>query len=225
VKAVDISKVLLNFIGGLSSKNLLVILLSISLASGVLLFSRDDFLKHIGLDNFQAQFEEWIGVTFLVSTVLLVSVLAATLFQWAQSKYSKSKESRRRKTKRTEILQTLTPAERGILRRYVLRNTQTQYFNIGDGVVAGLEHKGIIYKATQVGYHRSWAYNITPWAWEFLKKHLEVLITKELMTLDKQEVAQMAKDMEITEEEVKVLIKNVLQEVEKRLARGGDFSL
>jgi DNA-binding MarR family transcriptional regulator len=220
----DIIGKALDFIGGLTSKNLVIILLSVSLASGVLLFSRDDFLKYIELNNFRAQFKEWIGMAFLASTALIVSVLGVTLFKWAQSKYGESRESRHQRTKRIETLRNLTPAERRVLRRYVFLNTQTQYLDMTDGVVAGLEHKGIIYRATLMGDFRSLAYNITPLAWEVLKKDPEILITNELKTLDKREVAQLAKEMGITEEEVKALIEDALQEMGLSLSKEGEVT-
>jgi hypothetical protein len=73
-------------------------------------------------------------------------------------------------------LRTLTPAEKQVLRGYIDRNTKTQYFQLEDGVVSGLQRCGFLYRPTSMGRMVSgFAFNIKPWVWNYLKAHPELL--------------------------------------------------
>jgi hypothetical protein len=49
-------------------------------------------------------------------------------------------------------------------------------------VVNGLEIKKVIFRASNIGDLDEWAYNIQPWAWEYLNDH------PELFTLNEKEI-------------------------------------
>jgi len=73
-------------------------------------------------------------------------------------------------------LKDLTKEEKKLLRDYIFKDTRTQYLRDEDGVVKGLEYEKIIYPATNVGsILEGFAYNIQQWAWEYLKRHPELL--------------------------------------------------
>ena len=81
-------------------------------------------------------------------------------------------------TKLKKRLKTLTNEEREILTKYVPNKTRTNYLRPDDGVVRGLEQANIIYRASAMGganYQFTWAYNIQPWAWDFLNAHSELV--------------------------------------------------
>jgi hypothetical protein len=62
------------------------------------------------------------------------------------------------------------------LRGYIEDGTRTQDLPMHDGVVGGLQAERIIFRATVLS--RGWdefAYNIQPWAWEYLNKHRKLL--------------------------------------------------
>ncbi|MBI3319988.1 MAG: superinfection exclusion B family protein [Candidatus Omnitrophica bacterium] len=62
------------------------------------------------------------------------------------------------------------------MRRYVEGKTRTQYFQIEDGVIQGLVAVDVLYRSAQVGHLLSgFAYNIQPWAWEYLNRHPDLL--------------------------------------------------
>lgn len=69
----------------------------------------------------------------------------------------------------------LSEPEKEILRGYVHNSTTTLYFPMSDGVVGGLEAQRILYRSSNIGHLDEWAYNIQPWAWEYLNDHPELL--------------------------------------------------
>jgi hypothetical protein len=79
---------------------------------------------------------------------------------------------RKAKVKR---LHDLTPHEKTILREYIDNETRTQYLSIGNGVVSGLVHEKILYRSANIGNLSGFAYNIQPWAFDYLRQHPELL--------------------------------------------------
>ncbi len=82
---------------------------------------------------------------------------------------------------RQERLHRLTQAEQEVLRPYVSEATRTQYLDLMDGVVAGLEHELVIYRPVaffQLGL--PCAFNMQPWAYDYLieRPHLVGLPTR-----------------------------------------------
>jgi hypothetical protein len=70
-----------------------------------------------------------------------------------------------------ESLEELTEDEKTILRFYIHGKTKTNYLRYQDGVVQGLESKGIIYLASRRGnMFRGFAYNISKIAWDRLNE-------------------------------------------------------
>ena len=67
-------------------------------------------------------------------------------------------------------LKNLTEEEQTIISTYINKKTKTQYLDFKNGVVCELENNEIIYKASSFrdGPYL-WAYNIKPWAWEYLQ--------------------------------------------------------
>lgn len=118
-----------------------------------------------------ANYRFYFGLVFLLSTVLLVSsglvaVLTLVLdlgLDWLAVRLGRRK------------LHHLSEPEKQVLRGYVYKRTPTQYLSMADGVVGGLENARIIYMSSNVGNMMSWAYNIQPWAWEYLNSHPELL--------------------------------------------------
>jgi hypothetical protein len=85
--------------------------------------------------------------------------------------------SRRRIKYRQKRLHRLTPAERAILRKYIIKDTRSQDLSLQDGVAQGLVLERIIYRPLpSIGdVRRGFPHNIQPWAWDYLKKHPELL--------------------------------------------------
>jgi len=53
---------------------------------------------------------------------------------------------------------------------------------MADGRVGGLEAEGIIFRSSNVGNIESWAYNLQPWAWDYLSAHPELLALEDANT-------------------------------------------
>jgi Super-infection exclusion protein B len=127
-----------------------------------------EILNWLGLGGFR-----WIvAILFLLAlSVLLSQVIAATWASLRQWKRNSSVVANRRKR-----LQQLTHDEKLVLKRYIDGQTRTQYLDINDGIVAGLEQAEIINRAsvTSVGMF-TFPYNLTDFAWDYLNKHPGIL--------------------------------------------------
>ncbi len=150
-------------------------LLPISLVSGILLFAGEFLLEKFGLNLFVNNFRPWIGIVFLMATSLIFIDILYQVSSWLKSRYTNTRSQK----KRFERLQNLTPEEKDVLLSYLIHNTRTQYFPINDGVVLGLELEKILFKSSNIGDPDNWSFNVQPWAWELLKKHLNELFTNE----------------------------------------------
>jgi hypothetical protein len=85
-----------------------------------------------------------------------------------------------------ERLHNLTADEREILQNYIGNRTKTQELDIRSGVVNELENDFIIYRASNIGHLGGWAYNIQPWAWDYLNEHPELIFNKVELKLLKE---------------------------------------
>lgn len=147
-------------------------LLPIALATGFLLFGSSQQISKLGLDSFASLYRPWIGLVFLLSIVLLTTQLLLNAGLWLKHKY----EQNQAMAIAQKRLANLTPEEKYILGGYIVRQTRTQDLDFTNGVVTGLEHAHIIYRAANVGsLVDGFAYNIQPWAWKYLNKRKELL--------------------------------------------------
>lgn len=149
-------------------------LLPISLATGFIIFAKPEWLQLLGLTDLRAKYLSWIGAIFLLSTVLLLSHTAITFSSWVRKRFHMKRALKGAK----ERLHNLTAEEREILRNYIGNGTRTQELDIASGVVNELENDFIIYRSSNIGHLSGWAYNIQPWAWDYLNKHPELIFTK-----------------------------------------------
>jgi len=144
--------------------------------SGFLLFAKREILGVFGLADFSAKYRPYIGGVFLLATALVLSHWLISLYGWFANRRLWSGRIKRS----SKRLHNLTHEEREILREYVGRNTRTQYLHLENGVASGLELEHIIFRSSNVGnLMDGWAYNIQPWAWDYLNEHPELLFSKE----------------------------------------------
>jgi hypothetical protein len=146
-------------------------LFPIALVTGFSLFASVDILEIFGISSLVAQIRPYLGVIFLLSTALLITNLLVSLYSFAQNKYQGVKNLKVWQQR----LHSLTDNEKHILGYFINNQTRSQYLSIENGVVNGLEHENIIYRASNIGRLDEWAYNIQPWAWEYLNNHRELL--------------------------------------------------
>jgi hypothetical protein len=147
-------------------------LLPLSLFTGFILFAPQRWLAAFGIAGFVSDYRPYIGVTFLLSTVLLISAAIVAGYGWAKQKRAEAALLRGRR----ERLHHLSESEKEILRGYIEDGTRTQYLPMHGGVVGGLQAERIIFRASSLSKSYDYfAYNIQPWAWEYLNKHPRLL--------------------------------------------------
>jgi hypothetical protein len=117
----------------------------------------------------------YIGIVTILVAALLVTHGAAHLVDRNTEKRAKRREQEEWERNVAETLSSLTPAEKRALQPYILKNQNSYAFDIADGVSGGLVAKQIIYRSSNVGFFRSFAHNLQPWAREYLTQHPELL--------------------------------------------------
>ena len=139
---------------------------------GLTLWGPDRFVTGLGLQEFIDDYRKWIGVAFLVLLGIAlpnaVERVREHAVQWWWNRRWRRDAERR--------LRDLTDDEKRVLRGYVNNNTRTQNLNMTNGVTSGLAAESIIYRASQLSVGSTiFAYNIQPWAWDYLREHPELL--------------------------------------------------
>jgi hypothetical protein len=145
----------------------------LALASAIVLFAPESVIAALGLGPLIVAYRPWIGVTFLVSLAVFLSLTLARLGallgpalleRWNERQWRKE-------------LAVLSPPEKRVLAEYVRENTTTCSHHVSDGVVGGLVAKGILFRASNFGHpgSTSFDYNLQPWAWRHLMKHPELV--------------------------------------------------
>jgi len=148
--------------------------ISIFIVFTFLLFSPDHILKFFDLYNIHQRFHAYLSIIWL----LCLAFLIVNIIYWIFDKIKK------KRVYNTHIkrLHELTPVEKQYLAPYIAQNTRTQTFEFNDGVVCELETYSIIRRSLSVSLDRGFfPYNIQQWAWEYLKKHPEIVgLNKEI---------------------------------------------
>ncbi|MCW5879049.1 MAG: superinfection exclusion B family protein [Anaerolineales bacterium] len=135
----------------------------------ILLFTPHELIERVGLLDFRNENIELLGIVFLLSSIWLTIDISSRFIVMPIKSHKALK-------RRQQYLHGLTPEEATILASYIRGNTRTLYLNMSSGVVNGLVHQKVIYSASSTGTMPThWAYNIQPWAWDYLQKHPEIL--------------------------------------------------
>jgi hypothetical protein len=147
-------------------------LLPVSLFTGFTLFAPPEWLTAFGIVGLVSDYRPYLGAAFLLSAALLSSALIVTV----QGQVASRRRQARRDKYMRQRLHNLAEPEKEILRGFLRNETRTQYLSMADGRVGGLEAEKIIFRSSNVGFSLDhWAYNIQPWAWEYLKKRPKLL--------------------------------------------------
>ncbi len=146
-------------------------LFAIAIITGFLLFAPTGILSRLGLASITSHYRAFIGVLFLISSILFLVHPLATFFELISTRVMTKMLVRDQQ----KDLSELTESEKEILRGYIYNKTQSQNLSPLDGVTAGLEAKRIIYRAANIGQIHQFPYNIQPWAWKYLNKNPELL--------------------------------------------------
>jgi hypothetical protein len=203
------SKKVAEFISNLPVDFLIIIILTLSLSSGFVSLSGNTILVQFGIDEFTSQYEGWIGLTFILSTASLLSIIVLIILRSTRKRINEINERQEQKKKHLDIVNNLSIEEQRILFHYLLKNTRTQYFNVMNGVVGGLKNKGLLQLVTEMGNYRSTAFNISPWVWRLIKENPEKVFSLEFLCYADQEIIKLAKDVGISEDDIKELMKEI----------------
>lgn len=107
-------------------------------------------------------------ISGLFSAILSLALLVEYLFKLARGYWQARK--------RPDVLKNLTPDEKEILRGFVFENKRTQFFRFSSGEVNHLVAMQVIYRASNLAKIGDvFAYNIQPWALEYLLKNPQVI--------------------------------------------------
>jgi hypothetical protein len=148
-------------------------LLGIVIGTGVLVFLPESALAGLGLLGFVSTFRGWLGGAFVLFAALLIGKGLSTALDQVRKYIVERKLARDRR----ESFKYLSPPEKALLASYYNEQTTTQYFEIADGIANGLQAKGFVYIASNVGAHyTSFAFNIQPWAWQCLQDNPSLVI-------------------------------------------------
>ena len=146
-------------------------LFALLLVTGILVFSPRAFLEALGLYGIVDSYRAWIGFAFLIFFAVLIAHFVSWLGKIARSwvvEYYSIRHGRKR-------LHDLTDDEKKLLAEYLGYNTRSRFLDFQSGVVNGLVKENVLWRAASSGnLLRGIAYNIQPWAWEYLKQHPEL---------------------------------------------------
>ena len=76
---------------------------------------------------------------------------------------------------RVKLLKNLSGSEKRMLKSYFEKDTKSRMCHVADGGVTGMVGKGILFCPSEYRYGVQAAFNITEWAWEYLKEHPKLL--------------------------------------------------
>lgn len=144
----------------------------IFIAAILLIFCPPAYLRYLSLDSFKVLHPHIIGLTFLVSGLLVVTYI------WDKASYITRLVLARHKSR--EALNDLTLPERKVLQEFLGMRTKTKPLLLENGVVRGLEVKGIIFRASGIGHMERqlgpcFDYTIHDWAWKKLNTNPKLI--------------------------------------------------
>lgn len=119
----------------------------------------------------------WFVGSFLFGTAILLISLFVHLYSVIQARFAIRK-----------MMRTLLPDEKYVLLKYVHSQTCTQNLQLSSGVVTSLRGKGLISNVARVGRFNEFAMTISPYVYDYLCQHPEVLDGAQEPGLDPFEV-------------------------------------
>jgi Super-infection exclusion protein B len=149
----------------------------LAIATGMMLWGPTWYISGLGLQQFIDDDRPYMGVGFLLILISAVAGSIQHIIKFIKQQCDTTIYVRRRRKR----LYDLTTEEKQLLLQYFRNNTRTQTLDSLSGVVNGLEHDHVIYRATGLGTmnivtrRADFDYNIQPWAWHYLRQHLYLL--------------------------------------------------
>ena len=148
------------------------VLWGLLVASGLMLWGPPQFVHGLGSEAFLQAYRMYLGVAFLLFAVATVPRLVSRMLSWPLD----ALRTHRLRKIRIERLNDLSPSEKELLWHFVVNDTRSATLDYTDGLTQGLAHVNIIYRASNLSKGGTqFAYNLSPWAWDHLRKHPELL--------------------------------------------------
>lgn len=159
---------IINLIGMISKSTL-----PFTIISGILIFLPRNILTRLNIAEFRDNYIIILSLVFIVCVGFHISAILQKLLKYTGRKVS----IKYSKYQTVKYIRKLTGDEKQVLRTYINEQTQTLYLSIENGVVKGLELKGIILRVATIGdaLDSTFAYNLQPYIYNYLLKHKEVL--------------------------------------------------
>jgi hypothetical protein len=148
----------------------------IACAFSILIFAPDGIINNFGLLEYRERSKPYFGISLLI----LIAIIIANFIDISCNFIRKYRKIRARNKR----LNNLTYEEKNILNLYVEQETKAQNFDYRNGIVNGLVCDNIIYRSSSLSVNNNFyegiefAYNIHPWAWEYLNKNINLLSHK-----------------------------------------------
>ncbi|MGQ8886881.1 super-infection exclusion protein B [Serratia sp. TSA_105.2] len=144
------------------------VLVMIIIALSLILFLPEAAAQTIYVDGFRKAYGVYIGPVWL----LTIAFCGGRLYHHIIEKRKQAKQLIRLK----KSLSELTPEEKGYLLPYIINGENSIYVGIQDGIMAGLQKKGITYRASNMGDQMNgFAFNLQSWARQHLVENEHLL--------------------------------------------------
>ena len=153
-------------------KNSQTLALPVSIASTIALSAPSQLITWLGFDGLAQNLKPYLGAALVLS----MAVMIASACRWLATAAREWANQRRICRIRVSAIKKLGSDEIKILRSYVEKNTKTGHIDLTNGAIASLINAEILYKASDYALHSGEvAVNITPWAWDYLNEHKQVI--------------------------------------------------
>nr|WP_315289730.1 super-infection exclusion protein B [Serratia proteamaculans] len=144
------------------------VLVMVVIALSLILFLPEGAAQAIYVDGFRKSFGVFIGPAWL----LTIAFSGGRLFHHVMEKRRQAQQLVQLKNS----LEELTPEEKGYLLPYIVNGENSIYVGIQDGIMAGLQKKGITYRASSMGDQMNgFAFNLHSWARQYLVENEHIL--------------------------------------------------
>jgi hypothetical protein len=145
--------------------------IGLGIVAAIALFSPNSIINKLGLLKYRDEGKPYLGGFLL----LCIAIAVINVIGWGVTKYDDYRFLHAGKKR----LNRLTIEEKQVLRAYIEGQTRSIYLNVSSGVVNGLVQESIIYRSSSLSNpeagRMAFAYNIQPWAWDYLNDHRDLL--------------------------------------------------
>ena len=143
-------------------------LLALLATLALILFIPSKYASALAIDQFRDSYRIFLGPAFL----LVFAFITARFYNGLEKRFA----SKRALKELQKNLHSLTGEEKGYLAQFIYEEKTSIYVGMDDGVMGGLRKKGITYLAAQQGnLLDGFAFNLQPWAREYLHENHQLL--------------------------------------------------